>query len=136
MSTKTLSKNNPDYISRHRYYELKNYCLQYYEWAEKVKELEAESLRSKSFIKKGIIFNNDESVVERLAEEIICYKNRMSLIQHTCLVCDPAFSQYLFKAVTEGLSYDQLNAVYDLCCGREYWYKVYRHFFWLLDKRR
>ena len=27
-----LSKNNPYYISKHRYYELKHFCLQYNEW--------------------------------------------------------------------------------------------------------
>ena len=29
-----LSKSNPYYISKHRYYELKHFCLQYYEWKE------------------------------------------------------------------------------------------------------
>lgn len=29
-----ISKKNPYYINKHRYYELKHYCLQYYIWKE------------------------------------------------------------------------------------------------------
>ena len=29
-----LSERNPYYISKHRYYELKHFCLQYPEWEE------------------------------------------------------------------------------------------------------
>ena len=32
-----LSKKNKYYISKHRYYELKHFCLQYPEWVEKYK---------------------------------------------------------------------------------------------------
>lgn len=31
---KTLSKKNPYHISKHRYYELKHFCLQYHEWTD------------------------------------------------------------------------------------------------------
>lgn len=32
MNRAEISKKNPHYISKHRYYELKHFCLQYPEW--------------------------------------------------------------------------------------------------------
>lgn len=32
-----IAHSNKYYISRHRYYELKHFCLQYYEWREDLK---------------------------------------------------------------------------------------------------
>ena len=40
-----LAQDNPYWISRHRYYELKHFCLQYYFWKSKYNEIDI-SLRS------------------------------------------------------------------------------------------
>ena len=42
MSTRIIpeiSKNKPEWIPKHRYYELKHFCLQYPEWKKMVSEL-------------------------------------------------------------------------------------------------
>lgn len=36
-----LSEKNPYYISKHRYYELKHFCLQYPEWKDALVMLDA-----------------------------------------------------------------------------------------------
>ena len=41
-----LSKKNKYYISKHRYYELKHFCLQYNEWIEELKKLDSQGRRS------------------------------------------------------------------------------------------
>lgn len=40
---------------------------------------------------------------------------------------------YIFKAVTDGVSYVWLNMHTDIPCGKDMFYDRYRRFFWLLD---
>lgn len=86
-------------ISKHRYYELKHFCLQYHEW------------------------HGDANG----------YRN---LIRETCDKADPALGYYIFKAVTEDLSYTYLKTKMDIPCGRSMYFDRYRKFFWLLDDAR
>ena len=41
MERAEVSKRNKYYISKHRYYELKHFCLQYSEWTKAVRMLNA-----------------------------------------------------------------------------------------------
>lgn len=65
-----ISKKNPYYINKHRYYELKHYCLQYYIWKEaadsllELKEKPNEMLDQLIPKKKGKTL----SPVERISE--------------------------------------------------------------------
>lgn len=60
-----LSKTNPYYISKHRYYELKHFCLQYPEWQREIRELKAKSIRTTS-----MIFQRREKHLEDKVSEI------------------------------------------------------------------
>lgn len=129
-----LSKNNPYYISKERYYELKHFCLQYHEW-KKIHE-NIVFVSSSTLVKPGTKFECKVSPIEHKVEVLSKYWQKMKLVEQTCLVADPGYSYYIFKAVTEGISYDKLVARYDLGCSKDYYYNVYRKFFWLLDKKR
>lgn len=50
-----LSKANRYWISKHRYYELYHFCLQYYEWE---KEYMYNTIYAKTF---SVIFENDKT---------------------------------------------------------------------------
>lgn len=127
-----ISKNNPYYISKERYYELKHFCLQYHEWKKLHENIVL--VNSSSLVKPGI--KSQESPVEHKVEVLSKYWQKMKMVEETCMVCDPGYSYYIFKAVTEGLSYDKLVARYELACSKDYYYDIYRKFFWLLDKKR
>lgn len=57
------------------------------------------------------------------------YKPR-SIMHYKEMLNGGDIANYIFISVTEGKSYATLNPP----CGKEYFYKKYRQFFWLLDK--
>ena len=60
----------------------------------------------------------------------------MDAIKEACELADPEISKFLFKAVTEDLSYPYLKTVLDIPCGRDYFYERYRKFFFILSDIR
>ena len=137
MSTTTrpeLSPKNKYWIERHRYYELKHFCLQYPVW-KKLKD--AIDLYQNAAPKEVFAPVSDISdPTERCAEARLYYLNRMLLVEVTAKRADPEISKYLLQGITEGLSYDILKARLDIPCSKDTYYNAYRRFFWLLDKER
>lgn len=124
-----LSKSNPYYISKHRYYELKHFCLQYYEWKELYLSLDTYQNTDKT--------DDYKDPTPHLAiVKSQCIDN-MLLIEQTAKKADMALSRYIFKAVTEeDISFTYLKTVMDIPCGKDMYYDRYRKFFWLLAQER
>lgn len=127
-----ISKNSPYYISKHRYYELKHFCLQYYEWKKEYDRI--------SFLppmRRSEIRSTDPSdPTSRLASIRATYSENMKLVKDVCHDADAEIEKWLFQAVTEGKSYETINASSRIPCGKNYFYDRYRRVFWLLDRRR
>ena len=107
-----LSQKNPYWIGKHRYYELKHFCLQYPIWKKARLALDGLSRRPADlqvFVSCGQVKGDP---------------------------AEPDLYSYLLRGVTEGLSYDALKMKYDIPCCRDVYYAAYRRFFWLLSKRR
>lgn len=130
-----LSQNNPNWISRHRYYELKHFCLQYYVWKSQYNDITI-SLRSKPTDSSAVVKSEVSNPTEDLALARLRYKERMELIEHTAEETDPIIGRYIFVGVTEGVSYEIINRRESIPCGKNEYYNLYRRFFWLLDKAR
>lgn len=141
MSTTTrpeLSENNQWWIGKHRYYELKHFCLQYPEWVQQVKEIDG--LPCMSSERRERIDNG------KSADPTATYATaRINLMARITTVEQAAFDAcghqfwytVLIKAVTEGISYDVLEAQIGIMpVSRAGWYELYRKFFWTLDKMR
>lgn len=129
-----LSPKNKYWIERHRYYELKHFCLQYYIWKKAYSELTVEI---KSFdMTEMPKSSNTASPVEMLVEKRLYFKNRIDMVEQVCKDTDAFLGKYILEAVTKGLSYEQLRARSNVPCGKEVYYDLYRRFFWLLDKER
>jgi hypothetical protein len=60
----------------------------------------------------------------------------MDMVKRTADETDISLSHYILKGVTEGLSYDKINAVVNVPCCKDVYYKMYRRFFWLLNRVR
>lgn len=129
-----LSKKNPYYIPRHRYYELKHFCFQYKDWKRALAMLDV--WQSYGDEMGGIVKGNTPSdPTERCAVLRAYYSKRIQLV-HDCLAeLEPAVAPYILKGVTEGLSYNKLHAR-GCPCGSEMYYDIYHQFFWLLSKER
>lgn len=129
-----LSCNNKYWLERHRYYELKHFCMQYDIWKQAYNSLDSMVRISPSGLYSKT--NNVSSPVERCAEAREYYYDRMAMVEKAAKETDLYFSQYILIAVTTGLSYDKLRAQTDIPCCKDTYYELYRRFFWILNKLR
>lgn len=130
-----ISEKNKYYIDKHRYYELKHFCLQYREW-KKAYELCNESIIFASSLEKIPSTNLPSDLTAKYAMKKAYYGERIKLIEHAAKESDDFLYPYLLRAVTEGLSYTHLKTRYEIPCGRDMYYDRYRKFFWLLSEMR
>lgn len=127
-----LSKKNPYWISKHRYYELKHFCLQYPEWERAYRMLDQTP-------EIGNIIFYQEQVEWRdytgdTGTEKTYLKRKMELVEYTAKVCDCQIGDYIFLAVTQGWSFNKLMTVKNIPCGKDFFYDRRRKFFYLLSK--
>lgn len=130
-----ISEKNKYYIDKHRYYELKHFCLQYKEW-KRAYEARNEAIIFTSTIDKLPSSNVTSDLTAKYALRKVQYAERIKLIEQTAKDADEFLYPYLLKAVTEGLSFTHLKARLDIPCGRDMYYDRYRKFFWLLSELR
>lgn len=121
------------WISKHRYYELKHFCLQYIEWKAEYAELDG--MEGGDMI-RDTKNTNIGNPVERVMDRRLYLSDRIDMIESVALEAGSDLSAYVLKAVSEGLSYDILKVRFNIPCCRNVYYDIYRRFFWLLDKSR
>lgn len=128
-----LSLKSRYWIPRHRYYELKHFCMQYPDWKRERAALnELGGTRVPALKKK----TNESDPTAACAIRRAFYSERIAMLERIAERTDPGLSRYILKGVTEGLSYDSLRAQIGVPCGKEAYYDSYRRFFWLLDRAR
>ena len=130
-----ISTKNKYYIDKHRYYELKHFCLQYLSWKRTYRALEELSITS-SLIDHIPSGNTHGDLTAKYAIRKAHYSERINLIEKTAMDADEDLYVYILKAVTEGLSYTYLKTKLEIPCGRDMYYDRYRKFFWLLSNSR
>lgn len=127
-----LSRKNKYWIPKHRYYELKHFCLQYPEWKKEYMTLgfkmEASPIIVRGQKPQGRPVENLEISRGRLLE-------KLELVEHEGRAADPILYKWLLRAVTEGMPFTQLKMMYDIPCERDMFYDRYHKFFWLLSRR-
>lgn len=126
------SKKSQFWIDKHRYYELKHFCLQYPLWKENAKNII--SVKPRTFAPL-YLSNKINDPTADLAAELEYYEDRMSLVYDICKLTDYSIADYLFRGVTEERTYDYLY-LDGMLCSRDYYYNKYREFFWLLSRER
>lgn len=129
-----ISEKNKYWISKHRHYELKHFCLQYYTWKKMYSELDGFGRHADNTTNYRTNIPGDPTA--NCVEIKESYLERMDLIRRTAYDADPFLADYIFKAVTENLSYTYLKTKLNIPCGRDMYYDRYRRFFWLLSKSR
>lgn len=130
-----LSKKNQYWIERHRFYELKHFCLQYPIWRKAYHALDGLSRRPQDlalFLKDNHISDPTAACAE--AREY--YQTRMRVVERAAVAADNDLAKYILVAVTQGLSYEALRAKYNVPCCKDVYYVAYRRFFYTLDKLR
>lgn len=129
-----LSQKNRYWISKHRYYELKHFCLQYPDWKKNYRSLDATASN-----RPAVIQHEDGAIskpTEVYAEARLFFSTRMAMVEQTAMKAAGDLAPLMLKSVTEGISYEKLRAREGVPCCKDVWYAAYRRFFWLLDKAR
>lgn len=130
-----LSKKNQYWIERHRYYELKHFCLQYPIWQQtyiSLGGLSSNPVGLETFRSKHGISNPTERIGITRAN----LKNKMEMVEAAAEESESEIAKYLILGVTKGLSYETLKTIYSIPCCRDVYYESYRRFFWILNKKR
>ena len=132
----TVSKKNIYHLDKHRYYELKHFCLQYNEWKKAYMILGDTILQSTNFERVVDDNNEPDNPTEKIVAKRLCYLERIELIEKTAYDTDEYLAKYILQAVTEGYTYTYFKSTLEIPCGKDMYYDRYRKFFWLLDKAR
>lgn len=130
-----LSHKNPYWLEKHRYYELKHFCLQYPIWRKAYLSLDGLATRPP----ESLMFISANTLSDPTASCAIAktfYSERLGMVKGVAEETDPTLANYILKAVTEGWSYDILKARLEIPCCKDTYYELYRRFFWLLSKER
>lgn len=133
-----VSKKNKYWISKHRYYELKHFCMQIPEWKKELAALDGYKSESKviDISQTGV----DESSVEKTAIKREEIRKRLRMISEAVLLTDEVngLGNFVLGGVINNLPYDKLNARLEMAipCSRDEYYEYYRKFFYILSGLR
>lgn len=130
-----LSQKNPYWIEKHRYYELKHFCLQYPIWKKAYLALDGLAKRPDDLA----IFSSQRFLSDptaRCVEARLFYSDRIQMVERVALETDEVLAKYILEAVTVGHSYDYFKARLEIPCCKEVYYELYRRFFYLLNRER
>lgn len=131
-----ISENNKYWIDKHRYYELKHFCLQYRSWKKIYEALNELGVSSPAFDITGSKGNEPGDPTARLALAKTYYSDKIKMVERIAKEADESIGEYILRAVTEELSYTHLKSRLEIPCSRDMYYDRYRRFFWLLSKAR
>lgn len=130
----TLSKKNPYYISKHRYLELKHFCLQYPEWKKRYLELQlCLNKNGVCLVPTNQLYLSDP--VGNIATEMAELKRKIELVDDIAKSTDEILGNYILEAVTTARPYEYFQMKYDIPCCRDTFYSYYRKYFYLLNRR-
>lgn len=130
-----VSERNKYWIDKHRYYELKHFCLQYNEF-KKTCALYNNAIIFTSKFNDIRSSNTPGDLTAKYAIRKAQYSERIKMIEQAAKDADEILYPFILKAVTEGLSFTHLKSRLGIPCGRDMYYDRYRRFFWLLNDLR
>lgn len=128
-----ISQKNKYYIDKHRYYELKHFCLQYPSWKKKLINFDYMLKRDADI---SVDSNKVSDPTERMVEVRDLYLTRTEIIETAAIATDRLLGPYILEGVTNGLSYEKLNARKQVPCNKDTYYQLYRKFFFILNDIR
>lgn len=130
----TISAKNKYWISKHRYYELKHFCLQYFTWKKAYSVFDGWT--SPTLKLDGVCTQSTEDPTAKYAILRADYLNKIKMIEDSAAETDSCLGRFILKAVTENLSFNYLQTKMGIPCSKDTYYDRYRKFFWILSKKR
>lgn len=130
-----ISAKNKYWIDKHRFYELKHFCLQYSHWKKTYAALNELILSASIFDKMPSSYSPSDLTAKQVLRKI-AYSEKIEMVEKAAMDADEDLYIYILKAVTENLSYTYLKTTLEIPCSRDTYYDRYRRFFWLLSEAR
>lgn len=130
-----ITTKNKYWIDRHRYYELKHFCLQYPAWKKAYLAIDGLSKAPSDFAMVSKTNTGSDPTAKCVIAKSF-YHERMDMLERIARETDPDLASYILRAVTEELSYPYLKVRLGIPCSKDTYYDRYRKFFWLLNKER
>ena len=134
-----LSRKNKYWIPKHRYLELKNFCLQYHDW---IRDIDAHSMDA---IPSGISYDKMPSgsgtgdPTAKIAitnSDADSAQSKIELIRRTAKEADPALAKYIIWNVTEGVPYWKLKQMHRIPCSINTFTRRRQKFFWIFSQKK
>ena len=120
-----LSIKNPYKLPKHRFLELRHFCLQYPEWKKRY------LLVSKIEASKATDEFSDP--VGDTASYLADLDRNIKMVEKAAHEADSYLEPFLLECVTKGVSFDIMATRVDIFCGRNMFYDRYRKLFYVLD---
>ena len=127
-----LSKKNPYYISKYRYYELKYKCLQFNEWKEELNSFDLFG-RSSGYIRERVDSSDISDRTKEFAIRRFVLEANVRMVLEALEALRDDLRPVIFDAVTKGMGWSVLQARYSLTCTRDEYYNEYHRFFYILS---
>lgn len=124
-----VSQKNTYWIPKHRYYELKHFCMQYPDWKKALLYLD-EVPKSPNDIKT--FTGNVSDPTGKLALKRSYFSKKINMVDEAAKASDDVIGDYILLAVINGKSYDYMRMHFSVPCGKDLWYEIYRRFFYCL----
>ena len=118
---RTRKEKGQYYLSKHRYYELKHFCLQYKEWQELYLRTLSQTLDIK---------DDPTGEYAAIAADL---EWAMHLVKDTALGTDSVLGPYILEHVINGTNFVKLSTVYNIPCGKDMFYALVQKFYYLLS---
>ncbi len=129
-----ISKKSRYYLPKERYLELMHFCRQYPEW--KRAYISSDGLTARRCETESVSGGALPDPTAETAMRKLYFRMRMEMVERAALEAAETMDKLMIESVTEGVSYECLNAMRGVPCGKDVWYVLYRRFFWILDKLR
>lgn len=123
-------------ISKYRYGELRNFCLQYPEWLNELQS-SPDALKSKQI--DGMPMqptggNSDQT--GNLAIRHVELRERCEMVERAAMQASSGLYQYIIRSVCYDEPMWYLRDVMGMPCSKDAFYDARRYFFYLLDKEK
>lgn len=128
-----LSKRNKYWIPKHRYYELKHFCLQYPEWKEQLKHVSMAGRNLCSVRSEQTEWHDPVHESSYGRDECL---RKIRMVEECARLASSDLGKYILRAVTEDLSFTHLKMMLDIPCGKNAYYEAWRKFFFILSAHR
>lgn len=122
-------------ISKYRFLELKNHCMQYQEWRRELATL-TDTVKAIEYGKEGQGSPPQGSATEQLAIKRVELEQKCKTIEQTAIETDAELYQWILEGVTSDYAtYRYLRDAKGMPCGDQKYYRTRRKFYWLLAQK-